>query len=217
VLTLAEHVKKKPIESVSGSYTPLVHTVLDSVAYKDASFSAKALLNEVMRQHTGSNNGHLQLCTKWLFTRGWRSAGTIQKAKEELIERGLIVKTRLGGLNAGADQFALTWVDISNFLGLDICRRDYHKGAWSFMDKLPIGKKHKPRSEKQNGSVPESGTAQRSSVPKSGTKKAIFDTNPIPKSRNNECLPLSAIKKRKRIVGRKGRSGISVHLDSNVL
>jgi len=208
--------KKKPIESVSRSYTPLVHAVLDSVAYKGASYTAKALLNEVMRQHTGSNNGHLQLSTKWLYTRGWKSAGTIQKAKKELIERGLIVKTRQGGLNAGADQFALTWVDISNFIGLDIRRMDYHKGAWTFMDKLPIREKHKLSSEKQNGSVPESGTAQRSSVPKSGTKKAVFDANSVPKSRNNECLPLSTIKKPKRIVGRKGRSGISIHPDNNI-
>ena len=208
--------KKKPIESVCSSYTPLVHAVLDSVAYKGASYSAKALLNEAMRQHTGSNNGRLQLCTKWLYSRGWKSAGTIQKAKEELIERGFKVKTRQGGLNAGADQFALTWVDISNFLGLDICRRDYHKGAWALMDKLPIGKKQKPRSEKQNDSIPESGTAQRSSVPKSGTKKAVFDANSVPKSRNNECLPLSTIKKPKRIVGRKGRSGISIHPDNNI-
>jgi len=207
--------KKKPIESVGVSYTPLVHAVLDSVAYKGAGYSAKALLNEVMRQHTGSNNGHLQLSTKWLYTRGWKSAGTIQKAKEELIERGLIVKTRQGGLNAGADQFALTWVDISNFIGLDICRRNYHRGAWSFMDKLPIGKKQKLRSEKQNGSVLEIGTAQVPSVPKSGTKKAVFDTSPVPKSGNNECLPLSTIKKSKRIVGRKGRSGIKIYLEED--
>jgi len=182
--------KKKPIESVTGSYTPLLHVVLDSVAYKGASFSAKALLNEVMRQHTGSNNGHLQLSTKWLYKRGWKSAGTIQKAKQELIDRGLIVKTRQGGLNAGADQFAMTWVDISNFIGLDIRRMDYHKGAWSFMDKLPIGEKYRLCSEKQNGSVPESG--------------------------NNECLPLSTIKNPKRIVGCKGRSGIPIHTNNNI-
>jgi hypothetical protein len=39
-----------------------------------------------------------------------------QKAKEELIKCGLIFKTRQGGLNANADLFAMTWLDISNFL-----------------------------------------------------------------------------------------------------
>lgn len=200
--------KKKPTESVNGPYTAVPHAVLDSVAFKGASYTAKSLLFEVIRQHSGGNNGHLHLYTEWLYKRCWKSAGTIQKAKEELIERGLLVKTRLGGLNAGADRFALTWLDISNFAGLDIRPCNYHKGAWALMDKLSVGVKRNACSEIQNSSVPECGTAQLPSVPKSGTEKAVFDTSSVPKSGNNECLPLSIRKTSTRVVGRKGRSGI---------
>lgn len=200
--------KKKPTESVNGSYTAVPHAVLDSVAFKGASYTAKALLFEVIRQHSGANNGHLQLYTEWLYKRCWKSAGTIQKAKEELIERGLLVKTRLGGLNAGADRFALTWLDISNFAGLDIRPSDYHKGAWAFMDKVSVAEKHEACSEIRNSSVPEYGTAQISSVPKFRTEKGVFGKNSVLKSGNNECLPLSIRKTSTRVVGRKGRSGI---------
>lgn len=178
--------KKKPIESVNGSYTAVPHAVLDSMAFKGSSYTAKALLLEVIRQHSGGNNGHLQLYTVWLYKRCWKSAGTIQKAKEELITRGLIVKTRSGGLNLGADLFALTWLDISNFRGLDIRSNDYHKGAWTFMDKLSVAVKRTPCSEIQNSSVPEHGTVQVFSVPKLGTEKAIWGMSSVLESGNNE-------------------------------
>jgi hypothetical protein len=200
--------RKKPTESVNGSYTAVPHAVLDSAAFKGASYTAKALLFEVIRQHSGGNNGHLQLYTEWLYKRCWKSAGTIQKAKEELIERGLIVKTRWGGLNFGADRFALTWLDISNFSGLDIRPSEYHKGAWTFMDKLPFAEKRKACSEIKNSSVPEFGTALLSSVPKIGTEEAISVPDPVPESGNNECLPSPTHKTFRRVVGRKGRSGI---------
>jgi hypothetical protein len=200
--------KKKPTESVNGSYTAVPHAVLDSAAFKGSSYTAKALLFEVIRQHSGGNNGHLQLYTKWLYKRCWKSAGTIQKAKEELIERGLIVKTRSGGLNFGADRFALTWLDISNFVGLDIRPREYHKGAWTFMDNLSIAVNRIGCSEIENSSVPVFGTVPASPVPKLRTEETVFSAPPVPKSGNNECLPLPVRKTCKRVVGRKGRSGI---------
>jgi hypothetical protein len=120
----------------------------------------------------------------------------------------LIVKTRWGGLNAGADLFALTWLDISNFAGLDIVSRNYHKGAWTFMDKLELAPKRGACSEIENGSVPKLRTAQVLPVPKSGTEKAISTANAVPKFGNNECLPLGTGQSPKRVVGRKGRSGI---------
>lgn len=57
---------KKLLEPVSGSYTPVPHAVLDSVAFLGASNRAKAMLFELLRQHNGRNNGHLQLAVAWL-------------------------------------------------------------------------------------------------------------------------------------------------------
>lgn len=164
--------QKRPVEAVEGSYSAIAHSVLDSVAFIDASYTAKALLFELMRQHKGSNNGHLQLAYSWLKTRGWTSRSVIQRARAELISRNLIICTKIGGLNMGPSQYAVTWLSISNFRGLDIASSDYHKGGYAFMNKLPFGKITKPiplggtaNTFNRASTVPLSSTAEVSTVP----------------------------------------------------
>jgi hypothetical protein len=214
---------RKPAEAVSTRYTALPHALLDSVAFMGASHRARSLLLDLMRQHNGGNNGHIQAATGWLQKRGWASIGQIQKAKAELVERGLIVRTKAGGLNAGADLYALTWLPVSNFVGLDISANQYHQGAWSLLNPLPLPgskgsgqtiivkgrkaanrvvKKREACSVERNGTVPPDGMATLSPVPPDGTKTAIFRESTVPPDGNNECLPLPT-RKLKRIVGRK--------------
>ncbi len=102
-----------------------------------ASHPARSLLLELGRQLNGRNNGHLQLTESWLTKRGW-ARNTPARARNELIERGLIVLTRQGGKNIGPSFFAVTWLTIDNFIGLDIGRANYHRGAWALMDKMPM-------------------------------------------------------------------------------
>src|ERR1700722_11212441 len=90
--------KKKFPERCAGLFAAVPHEVMDGIAFAGASHRAKSMLFELVRQHNGRNNGHLQLAMSWLRGRGWSSTDQAQKAKEELIERELIVKTRLGGL-----------------------------------------------------------------------------------------------------------------------
>jgi hypothetical protein len=108
-----------------------------------ASHTARSLLCELLRQHNGRNNGHLQLSSTWLKKRGWSSNDVAHRAKLESLERGLIIQTRQGGLNAGANLYAVTWLPISNFVGLDIKSKDYHPGKWRFMDSSPVIGKQK--------------------------------------------------------------------------
>lgn len=218
---------KKPLESAEGSYFALPHKIINSVAYMGASHLARSLLSELLVQHNGANNGHLQLTTTWLKRRGWSSAGQIAKGRDLLIERKLIVRTRLGGLNAGADHFALTWLPITNFVGLDIRQNDYQKGDWSLLEPLPsIGSKGRPaipivtkrvsacrtvkrkdHSAERNSTVPPNGIASIHAVPSSGTKTAISEGVAVPSSGNNEYIPLPTRKTSRRIVGKAGRSG----------
>ncbi len=152
--------QKRPVEAIAGLYSTIPHAVLDSTAFKGSGHPAKALLLELMRQHTGKNNGHLQLSTCWLIKeRGWKSRGVIQRARDELINRKLVILTRQGGINAGASQYAVTWLAITNFVNLDIHKKDYHQGAWSLMDKLQVVKTQKPYPQKVQ-SIPLEGTAQ---------------------------------------------------------
>ena len=122
--------RQKPPEAAQGRYFALPHAVLDSTAWIDCSPHAKALLLELCRQHTGSNNGHLHLCREWLASRGWRRPATVNKLRDELLSLRLILQTRHGGLNNGPHWFALTWLQITDFVDLNITPRDYHPGLY---------------------------------------------------------------------------------------
>jgi hypothetical protein len=45
-------------------------------------------------QASGNNNGRLHLSKKWLYNQGWTYHENNSKARNELIERGLIVQTK---------------------------------------------------------------------------------------------------------------------------
>jgi len=157
---------KKPPEAASGAYTPLPKILLESTAFMFASHSAKALLLELMFQHTGYNNGHLNLAMSKLRPRGWCVA-TMMRARNELLERNLIVQTKRGGLNLGPDLFALTWHNISNFVGLDIGPAEYHRGAWSIPATKPSSTRGRPVIKKICHSEDESSTAIKTRAAKS--------------------------------------------------
>jgi hypothetical protein len=135
---------KRP-ETVRGEYSALPYSVLDAAAYIGASVSAKALLNELVRQHNGMNNGRLHLAHPWLAKRGWPSKSTVDKARAELVERGLIVMTRQGGLFIGP-----TWHVISNPAGLDLSLQAYQRQQGAYQHcKLPPTSRRKPPTKKR--------------------------------------------------------------------
>ncbi|OIQ72547.1 hypothetical protein GALL_458260 [mine drainage metagenome] len=193
---MAEKKQKRPMEAITGLYGAIPHAVLDSVAFKGASHPAKALLFDLIRQHSGNNNGRLHLSFSWLESRGWKSRDVIQRARAELIARGLLIQTRQGGLNIGASRYGMTWLHISNFVGLDIQGKDYHPGAWGFMDKLPMGFKNanaippdgKGKPASRYSPLPPAGTDDGLTVPPAGTKKAHSGNSTVPPDGNNECI-----------------------------
>ncbi|MDP1680963.1 MAG: hypothetical protein Q8L39_04225 [Burkholderiales bacterium] len=207
---------KKPLEAAQGRYVALPHALLDSTAFMGASHMARSLLFEVMRQHDGRNNGHIHLSAKWLKARGWKSTDSIQKSKLELLDRGLIVKTREGGLNAGPDRYALTWLAITNFVGLDIQAKDYQPGAYQLLGPFmqPQAKRqpgepppppppvertspaHVPprkcHTAYRNSAAPRTGTVNDSTAPRTGTREAIFpdSLHRVPETMNSyHCTP----------------------------
>ncbi len=179
-----KHQPEKP----SGTFAALPHSVLDSAAFAAASYPAKALLLEIVRQLNGRNNGHLQLSHPWLKSRGWNSRDVISRAKHELIGRGLIMLTKQGGFNCGASQYLVTWLPVSNFVGLDISKGTYHPGAWALLDKMPPLKNAKPRppdgTEKPE-TVPANGTVPTNTVPPDGTVRPLLATAAVPPDGNN--------------------------------
>jgi hypothetical protein len=200
--------QKKPIEAVSGSYSAIPHAVLDSVAFMGASHPAKALLLELVRQLNGRNNGRLQLSDKWLKERGWTSKSLTFNAKRILLERKLIMLAKQGGLNHGASWYLVTWLAVSNFVGLDITAMDYHPGAWSFLDKLPLPKNASAVPSAgvvKPSTTPPAGVANRSTTPPHGAREALLRGSTTPPHGDNVYHQYPPVKSSRPIVGKPAR------------
>jgi hypothetical protein len=180
--------KQKRPESLSGGFAAVPWAVMDGEAFQGATPRAKAMLFEVIRRLDGRNNGHVFIPASVLRERGWKSTDAITAAKVELLARGLILKTKTGGLNLGPDLYAVTWLNISNFAGLEVGSHQYHPGAWRFVEDLPATKRRHSRApekrERQTASrsstVPPHGLAGVSTVPPHGAETAHFDGSARP-------------------------------------
>ncbi|HZX33630.1 MAG TPA: hypothetical protein VFF03_19930 [Rhodocyclaceae bacterium] len=140
-------------------YFPIPQRVMDSPAYTGATSNAIRLLLDLLRQHNGFNNGHLQASWSYLSKhRGWTSASRVKEAIDELLERKLLIRTRRGGRSLGQIDYAnpppgegpafyaLTWLPISNFKGLEITGKDFWPGSWDLSDVPPRTKKIRGRA-----------------------------------------------------------------------
>lgn len=168
--------KQASTETFAGGFSNLPHRVQDAYSYWGASAYAKALLMEILRQRDGKNNGHMHLARGWLANRGWDSHDTMPKARDELIERGLIQQTKKGGLNAGPHRYAVTWLDITDYSGLDIRPQGFNKGAWALL----VAPKKNETSGPPHGPVkakpsPPHGPVTSQPSPPRGPVEAIFD------------------------------------------
>jgi len=177
---------KKPPEAARGAYSALPHAILDSPAYTGASIAAKALLCELLRQHNGVNNGRFHLVHTWLAKRGWASKSIVEKARDELLTRGLIIQTKQGGLFIGPTWFAVTWLPISNHVGLEIGPHQYHPGGWQFCDLPPTERRKPPKKKRedqpdQRGSLdPTTGAGGASADPTTGAIRPAIGGFPDP-------------------------------------
>ena len=201
---------KKPLEPCQGRYSAISHDLLDSVSFMDAGHTARSLLFDLIRQHTGQNNGHLQMAASWMKKRGWTS-NVMYQAKLELIGRRLIIQTRQGGLNAGPNLYAVIWLQISSFRELDIDSKHYHPGKWRFMDTIPPIAKHKLNSVERTSPFPLHGVVEYAAAPAHSGKTALYvdeaaspRVNNIYTHTNFVSLPGGA---KKPVLGAKGHSG----------
>jgi hypothetical protein len=103
----------------AGAFIAIPAAVLDSPAYMELSYPARALLVEVARQYRGDDNGRMILTRKHLLPRGWKSADVIQRAKDELINAGFIFETVMGMRPNRAAWYALTWLSLDKLDGFD--------------------------------------------------------------------------------------------------
>lgn len=114
----------------SGSFFAWPRTVAESAAYRYASAHGIKLLNDLCFQFRGSNNGDLSAAWGIMKAHGWKSRDTLHKALRELLELGLIEKTRQGGKHV-CSLYALTWLAIDECGGkLDVSATRIPSGLW---------------------------------------------------------------------------------------
>lgn len=100
-------------------YAAIEHRVIDSPAFADLTFSAQSLLILMARQLSKDNNGHLQATYSYMQGFGF-SDRTLTRATKELIAHGFLYRTRMGGYQQGASQYAVTWLPIKKREGLTL-------------------------------------------------------------------------------------------------
>lgn len=108
--------------ATSGGFLALPHAVLESDSFRGLSSHAVKLLIDIAGQYRGQNNGDFSAAWSLMQRRGWKSRDTLTKALRELLEAGLIERTREGGnpKQGGAGicaLYAVTWLAIDECKG----------------------------------------------------------------------------------------------------
>lgn len=168
---------KKPHKAgTKHPYAAIEHRVMDSPAYADLPFSARALLDLLARQLTKDNNGHLQASFKWCRRYGFGSEHTLRTAIAELIAHGFIYRTRSHGANGAWARYAVTWLPIAKRDGLFLA--GYLACAWR--EWKPEDKKTSPQkvpdaSSRKCSFPPENPAESAGSLP---AKTAAYELMP---------------------------------------
>ena len=81
---------------MTDSFVRIPHHVINHEHFRSLSPRATKLLIDLLAQYRGYNNGDLCAPLSLMRERGWNSSDQLQKAKNELIEKDVIIVTRQG-------------------------------------------------------------------------------------------------------------------------
>jgi hypothetical protein len=134
---MSKSYKRSKAKRDGDRYMALPHVVIDSPSYRALGYAARALLIDIARQYTGSNNGRLVACAKYLKPMGWNSHGTISRALAEVKDAGLLIETRMGARPNRAAWFALGWYALDVSDGIDLDPKSYRTGQYKIAPLSP--------------------------------------------------------------------------------
>ena len=164
-------------------YAAIEHRVIDSPAFADLTPSAVKLLLLLARQLTKDNNGHLQATFSYM-RRFEFSENTLSRAIQELIAHGIIYRTRSGGYQQGAAQYAVTWLKVTNRQGVFL--DGFKPYAWRDWEPEKQAKKKTPPSKLMD-THRKNGELTMPTTPKT-------EAGSPPKTEDNELMPCRAVK-----------------------
>ena len=113
------YVKNTRMGSKRG-YIAIPHMVMDSDDYRNLPPNAVKLLNALIYQYRGKNNGDLTAAFSYMQGFGFKSKETLTRAIKQLLEAKLIIRTRLGWFTNPGGRcalYALTWLPINECKG----------------------------------------------------------------------------------------------------
>jgi hypothetical protein len=111
-------IKTKPLASI-GTFIAMPKRVVNSPVYQALNHPAARLLWDIAGQYRGDDNGRLLAGWREMSKRGWRSSDTLNKARRELENAGLIYKTVQGHRPNKASWYAITWFTLDKLKGFD--------------------------------------------------------------------------------------------------
>jgi hypothetical protein len=120
-----------------GGFAAIPHNLLESQVFIGLTPHAVKLLMDLATQFKGFNNGDLCLAWSLMEKRGWKSRDTLNKARQELLNKELIMVSRYGDRKR-AHLYALTFFAIDECKGkLDVKPTERPYSSWRRHEPLP--------------------------------------------------------------------------------
>lgn len=115
----------------AGGFVALPFALLRSSEFAALTPHGVKLLIDLLAQYNLRNNGDLSMSfEKTMRPRGWKSKDTLNKARQELVDAGLILLTRQGGLHR-CSLYAVTFFSVDDCDGkLDVGATRAPPGGW---------------------------------------------------------------------------------------
>lgn len=168
----------KPKFSAKHPIAAIEKRIIDSPAFADLSFSARAVLLLMARNIEKGRNGHIQLSEKQAAANGIERK-TLRRALSDLVAHQMIVMTWRGGKVQGScNKYALTWVPLKDRAGI---HADHFKPD-SWREWKPVRNKTAsqkcPQDSAENVPLMEISSPEMSPTP--GDKKGPIEVIAIP-------------------------------------
>jgi hypothetical protein len=110
----------------------------------------------------------------------------------------------------------VTWLPLTNYVGLQIAEGGFRQGEWARCELPPTPRRQKPKKKNQKDQYDDRNNATTTTVNDKDlsttmavSKKALLPTSSTTTTVNNVVNTNTLFKLPKRIVGAKGRSGVS--------
>ena len=117
--------KKHKKAAKDGGFFAIPKAILNHPDFLVMSWSAQALLFHMGAFFNGFNNGDISIPHSTMKERGW-CRGTLEKARQELLQKGWIIETRKGSRFFTCALYALSWKTLNECKGkLDINPNTY--------------------------------------------------------------------------------------------